>query len=128
MRVTDRSKDVIKSGGEWISSIDIENILYAYPGVRLAAVVGIFHPKWEERPVLIVETEGTAVVDKVGLLDFLSARVPRWWLPDDIIFQPIPLTSTGKVDKKRSEEHKSELQSLMSLSYAVFCLTTKQKE
>src|SRR3546814_20549314 len=88
MRVTDRSKDVIKSGGEWISSIDIENILYAYPGVRLAAVVGIFHPKWEERPVLIVETEGSEVVDKVGLLDFLSARVPSWWMPDDIIFQP----------------------------------------
>src|SRR3546814_9852351 len=91
MRVTDRSKDVIKSGGEWISSIDIENILYAYPGVRLAAVVGIFHPKWEERPVLIVETEGTAVVDKVG----------------------------------RSEEHTSELQSLMRISYAVFCLHKK---
>src|SRR3546814_11212915 len=61
---------------------------------------GIFHPKWEERPVLIVETEGTAVVDKVGLLDLLSAGVPRWWLPDDIIFQPIPLTSTGKGEKK----------------------------
>src|SRR3546814_21168118 len=102
MRVTDRSKDVIKSGGEWISSIDIENILYPYPGVRMAAVVGIFHPKWEERPVRIVETEGSAVVDKVVLLDFMSARLPGCWLPEDVISQPIPPPYTAPADQKAS--------------------------
>lgn len=100
MRITDRTKDVIKSGGEWISSIDLENAAIACPGVRFAAVVGIAHPKWEERPLLVIEPNDGATLSKADLLDFLSSRVARWWLPDDVIFQVVPLTATGKIDKK----------------------------
>jgi fatty-acyl-CoA synthase len=101
MRITDRSKDVIKSGGEWISSIDLENIAVGHPDVRIAAVIGVPHPKWEERPLLIVETLDGATLDRQAMLDYLAPRIAKWWLPDEVIFAAVPLTATGKIDKKR---------------------------
>ena len=100
MRITDRKKDVIKSGGEWISSIDLENVAVACPGVKVAAVIGVPHPKWEERPLLIVETHEGESVTKDQMIAFLTERVVKWWLPDDVLFAPVPLTATGKIDKK----------------------------
>jgi acyl-CoA synthetase (AMP-forming)/AMP-acid ligase II len=100
MRITDRKKDVIKSGGEWISSIDLENVAVACPGVRIAAVVGIFHPKWEERPLLAIEPHDGAEVSPDDVRAFLEPRIVRWWMPDAIVITPVPLTATGKIDKK----------------------------
>jgi len=100
MRITDRSKDVIKSGGEWISSIDLENIAAGCPGVKVAAVVGVPHPKWEERPLLVIEAHAGAAITAEAVLKHLEPRVAKWWLPDDVIFAPVPLTATGKIDKK----------------------------
>ncbi|MDF7775360.1 long-chain fatty acid--CoA ligase [Sphingomonas sp. AOB5] len=100
MRITDRKKDVIKSGGEWISSIDLENVAVACPGVKIAAVVGIFHPKWEERPLLAIETHEGVTVSEAEVRDFLSTRIVKWWMPDAVVFTPVPLTATGKIDKK----------------------------
>jgi acyl-CoA synthetase (AMP-forming)/AMP-acid ligase II len=100
MRITDRKKDVIKSGGEWISSIDLENTAAGCPGVKVAAVIGVPHSKWEERPVLIVEPHEGANLSKDGVLDFLKTRVAKWWLPDAVVFSNVPLTATGKIDKK----------------------------
>ena len=100
MRITDRSKDVIKSGGEWISSIDIENIAVGCPGVRIAAVVGVFHAKWEERPVLVIEAHDGASLSVDVVLAYLEPRIVKWWTPDAVIFDKVPLTATGKIDKK----------------------------
>jgi 3-(methylthio)propionyl---CoA ligase len=100
MRITDRQKDVIKSGGEWISSIDLENIAVACPGVRIAAVVGAFHPKWEERPILVIEPQPDCTVTADQVREFLQPRIVRWWSPDAIIIATVPLTATGKIDKK----------------------------
>ena len=100
MRITDRAKDVIKSGGEWISSIDLENIAVACPGVKVAAVVGVPHPKWEERPLLVIEALDGHTVTREQVLAHLTPKVARWWLPDEVIFAPVPLTATGKIDKK----------------------------
>lgn len=100
LRLTDRSKDVIKSGGEWISSIDLENIAAACPGVKVAAVVGVRHPKWEERPVLIVEVYDDAQITELSITEWLRERTVKWWMPDRVIFEPVPLTATGKIDKK----------------------------
>jgi acyl-CoA synthetase (AMP-forming)/AMP-acid ligase II len=100
MRITDRQKDVIKSGGEWISSIDLENIAAGCPGVKIAAVVGVPHPKWEERPLLVIEAHEGASVGKAEVLDYLAPRIVKWWTPDDVVFAPVPLTATGKIDKK----------------------------
>ncbi|WP_380876545.1 long-chain-fatty-acid--CoA ligase [Sphingomonas sp. DBB INV C78] len=100
MRITDRAKDVIKSGGEWISSIDLENIASACPGVRIAAVVGLYHPKWEERPLLLIEPHEGEVVTPEQILAFLEPRILRWWMPDAVVIAPVPLTATGKIDKK----------------------------
>jgi fatty-acyl-CoA synthase len=100
MRITDRAKDVIKSGGEWISSIDLENIAVGCPGVKVAAVVGVPHPKWEERPLLVIEPHEGASVTREAVLKHLAPKVAKWWLPDDVIFAPVPLTATGKIDKK----------------------------
>ena len=100
MRITDRTKDVIKSGGEWISSIDLENIAAGCPGVRIAAVVGVCHPKWEERPLLVIEAHEGVNVSKADVLSFLEPRIVKWWTPDDVVFDQIPLTATGKIDKK----------------------------
>lgn len=100
LRLTDRKKDVIKSGGEWISSIDLENIAMACPGVKVAAVIGVRHPKWEERPILIVEPMDGAKLDEAAVRAWLSPRIVKWWMPDRIIFDTVSLTATGKVDKK----------------------------
>jgi fatty-acyl-CoA synthase len=100
MRITDRAKDVIKSGGEWISSIDLENIAVACPGVKIAAVFGVPHPRWEERPLLVVEAHDGAAVSREAVLAHLAQQIARWQLPDDVIFAPVPLTATGKIDKK----------------------------
>ena len=100
MRITDRAKDVIKSGGEWISSIDLENIAVACPGVKIAAVVGVFHPKWEERPVLVIEPHDGAAVTAEEVLTFLDGKIIKWWTPDAVEIAPVPLTATGKIDKK----------------------------
>ena len=104
MRITDRQKDVIKSGGEWISSIDLENIAVACPGVKIAAVIGVPHPKWEERPLLVIEAHEGSDVSKETVLGFLSTRIVKWWTPDDVVFAPVPLTATGKIDKKALRE------------------------
>ena len=105
MTITDRSKDVIKSGGEWISSIDLENAAMAHPGVAEAAVIGIAHPKWDERPLLIVHRKPDAAIDKKELIEFLGTRVAKWWLPDDVQFvEAIPHTATGKILKTKLRE------------------------
>jgi fatty-acyl-CoA synthase len=101
IRITDRAKDVIKSGGEWISSLDLENELMAHPLVAEATVVGLAHPTWLERPVAFVVRKPDAEVTEQELDDFLEARVAKWWLPDTILFvDEIPKTGTGKFDKK----------------------------
>jgi fatty-acyl-CoA synthase len=100
MQITDRSKDVIKSGGEWISSIDLENEAVAHPKVAEAAVIGIAHPKWTERPLLVVVPAGGEAPTKNELLEFLSTRVAKWWLPDDVVVvDELPHTATGKISK-----------------------------
>jgi len=105
MRITDRSKDVIKSGGEWISSIDIENAAVGHPDVTEAAVVGVPHPKWDERPLLIVVQKADSQLSKQSVRDFLQDKVAKWWLPDDVIFvDEIPHTSTGKILKTKLRE------------------------
>ncbi len=105
IRITDRSKDVIKSGGEWISSVEIENMATTHPGVRMAAAVGIDHPKWDERPILLVERVEGASVDADEIRDLLKAGLARWALPDAILFvDDIPIGATGKIDKRRLRE------------------------
>lgn len=101
MQITDRAKDVIKSGGEWISSIEIENIAVGHPKVELAAVIGAAHPKWDERPVLVIKLKPGESQDKQEHLDFLQGKIAKWWMPDDVVFvDDIPLGATGKIDKK----------------------------
>ncbi|HHZ07427.1 MAG TPA: long-chain-fatty-acid--CoA ligase [Rhizobiales bacterium] len=103
--LTDRSKDVIKSGGEWISSIDLENAAVAHPAVQEAAVIGLPHPKWQERPLLIIVPKPGMTPTRDEILDFLSARVARWWLPDDVAFVSELLhTATGKLQKTKLRE------------------------
>ena len=105
MQIVDRSKDVIKSGGEWISSITIENTAMGHPGVTEAAVIGIHHPKWDERPLLVVVPAGDQPPAPADLIEYLSASVPKWWLPDDVVFvEELPHTATGKVSKKQLHE------------------------
>jgi fatty-acyl-CoA synthase len=100
IQITDRSKDVIKSGGEWISSIDLENIAVAHPAVAEAAVIGVKHPKWDERPVVVVVKKPGSEVSKAELLKFYEGKVAKWWLPDDVIFvSELPHTATGKLSK-----------------------------
>jgi acyl-CoA synthetase (AMP-forming)/AMP-acid ligase II len=101
MQITDRAKDVIKSGGEWISSIDIENVAVGHPKASLAAVIGIAHPKWDERPLLLVKLKDGQTAEKQEFLDFLEGKIAKWWMPDDVVFvDDIPLGATGKIDKK----------------------------
>ena len=105
MQITDRSKDVIKSGGEWISSIEIENIAVGHPKVELAAVIGAAHPKWDERPVLLLKLKDGETLDKQEHLDFLQGKIAKWWMPDDVVaLDEIPLGATGKIDKKLLRE------------------------
>ena len=100
LQITDRSKDVIKSGGEWISSIDLENTAVGHPDVAEAAVIGIPHPKWGERPLLIIVRKEGREADKETILYWLRDRVAKWWLPDDVVFvDEIPHTATGKIQK-----------------------------
>ena len=101
MTITDRAKDVVKSGGEWISSIEIENHATAHPAVHIAAVIGVAHPKWDERPILLCQLKPGAAASPDDLRAFLGARIARWWMPDDVLFvDEIPLGATGKIDKK----------------------------
>ena len=101
MQITDRSKDVIKSGGEWISSIEIENIAAGHPKAELAAVIGVAHPKWDERPLLLVKLRPGESGTKEEFLKFLEGKIAKWWTPDDVVFvDDIPLGATGKIDKK----------------------------
>jgi len=105
MQITDRSKDVIKSGGEWISSIDLENLAIAHPAVANAAVIGVAHPKWDERPLLIVVKRPGAEVTKQELLAFYEGKIAKWWMPDDVQFvDAIPLGATGKILKTKLRE------------------------
>ena len=105
MQITDRSKDVIKSGGEWISSIDLENLAIAHPAVANAAVIGIAHPKWDERPLLIVVKKPGAQLSRDELLQFYDGKIAKWWLPDDVQFvDAIPLGATGKILKTKLRE------------------------
>jgi fatty-acyl-CoA synthase len=100
MQITDRSKDVIKSGGEWISSIELENLAVGHPKVAEAAVIGVRHPKWDERPLLVVVLKKGQSVTGAELLGFLKGKVAGWWLPDDVVFvEEIPHTATGKIQK-----------------------------
>jgi fatty-acyl-CoA synthase len=105
MQITDRSKDVIKSGGEWISSVAIETIACCHPKAALAAVVAAAHPKWGERPVLLVKLKPGERAAKADFLSHLEGRIARWWMPDDVLFvDDIPLGATGKIDKKLIRE------------------------
>jgi 3-(methylthio)propionyl---CoA ligase len=100
MQITDRSKDVIKSGGEWISSIDLENIAVAHPAIAEAAVIGVKHPKWDERPIVVAVKKAGQEVSKEDLLKFYEGKVAKWWMPDDVVFVPeLPHTATGKLSK-----------------------------
>ncbi|HYD57156.1 MAG TPA: long-chain-fatty-acid--CoA ligase, partial [Burkholderiales bacterium] len=100
MQVTDRSKDVIKSGGEWISSIDLENIAMAHPKLAEAAVIGVKHPKWDERPIVVAVKKPGQDVSKDELLKFYEGKIARWWMPDDVVFvNELPHTATGKLSK-----------------------------
>ncbi len=101
MRLTDRAKDVIKSGGEWISSIELENAAVGCPGVAEAAAIGIPHPKWDERPLLLIIRDDGSDVGEGEIRDFLAGEVAKWWLPDAIEFvEALPHTATGKLSKK----------------------------
>jgi fatty-acyl-CoA synthase len=105
MQITDRSKDVIKSGGEWIGSIDLENIAMAHPEVAMAACIAARHPKWDERPLLVVVKKPGATLTREALLQFYEGRIARWWTPDDVVFvDAIPLGATGKVQKNKLRE------------------------
>jgi fatty-acyl-CoA synthase len=100
LHITDRSKDVIKSGGEWISSIDIENLAIGHPKVAEAAVIGIRHPKWDERPLLVIVLKPDQTATKEELLGFLQGKIAKWWMPDDVVIvDEIPHTATGKIQK-----------------------------
>jgi fatty-acyl-CoA synthase len=105
MQITDRSKDVIKSGGEWISSIDVENIAVAHPAIAIAACVGVRHPKWDERPIVVVVKKPGANVTKEELLKFYEGKTAKWQIPDDVVFvDAIPLGATGKILKTKLRE------------------------
>jgi fatty-acyl-CoA synthase len=105
MQITDRAKDVIKSGGEWISTIEIENLAVGHPKAALCAVIGAAHPKWDERPVLLVKLEPGVEATKEEFLGFLEGKIAKWWTPDDVVFvDDIPLGATGKIDKKLIRE------------------------
>jgi len=101
MQITDRAKDVIKSGGEWISSVELENTIMAHPDVLEAAVIGLPHERWQERPLACVVAKPGRTPSRESVLDFLTSRVAKWWLPEDVIFlDAIPKTSVGKFAKR----------------------------
>jgi acyl-CoA synthetase (AMP-forming)/AMP-acid ligase II len=105
MQITDRAKDVIKSGGEWISSIDLENAAMGCPGVAEAAAIGLPHPKWDERPLLVIVRKSGTAVTREAVLEHLQGQIPKWWMPDDVAFvEEIPHTATGKISKLELRE------------------------
>ena len=105
MQITDRAKDVIKSGGEWIGSIDLENIAMAHPAVAMAACIAMPHPKWDERPLLVVVRKPGAELTRDALLGFYDGKIAKWWTPDDVVFvDAIPLGATGKMQKNKLRE------------------------
>ena len=105
MQITDRSKDVIKSGGEWIGSIDLENIAMAHPAVAMAACIAAKHPKWDERPLLVVVKKPGAELTREQLIAFYEGKIAKWWTPDDVVFvDAIPLGATGKMQKNKLRE------------------------
>ena len=105
LQITDRSKDVIKSGGEWISSIEIENIAVSHPAVAMAACIGVAHPKWDERPIVVVVKKPNAEVTREELLKFYEGKTAKWQIPDDVVFvEAIPLGATGKILKTKLRE------------------------
>jgi fatty-acyl-CoA synthase len=100
MQVTDRAKDVIKSGGEWISSIDLENLAVGHPKVAEAAVIGVKHPKWDERPLLVIVLKKDQAATREDILRFMQGKIASWWMPDEVVFvDEIPHTATGKIQK-----------------------------
>jgi acyl-CoA synthetase (AMP-forming)/AMP-acid ligase II len=107
MQIMDRTKDLVKSGGEWISSVDLENAIMAHPKVMEAAVIAVFHPKWQERPLACIapHPQHQGQITKEEILEFLSSRVAKWWLPDDVVFiEAVPKTSVGKFNKRALRE------------------------
>ncbi|HOV05495.1 MAG TPA: AMP-binding protein, partial [Kaistiaceae bacterium] len=105
MQITDRAKDVIKSGGEWISTIDLENLAVGHPDVAEAAVIGVAHPKWDERPLLVIVAKEGRAPTKEEILGFMEGKVAKWWMPDEVVFVPeIPHTATGKIQKMTLRE------------------------
>ncbi|HAQ34310.1 MAG TPA: long-chain fatty acid--CoA ligase, partial [Alphaproteobacteria bacterium] len=105
MTITDRSKDVIKSGGEWISSIDLENVAMGHPDIAIAAAVGMPHTKWQERPLLVVQLMPGKEANPQSILDYLEPKVPKWWLPNGIVFiDEMPIGATGKILKTKLRE------------------------
>jgi fatty-acyl-CoA synthase len=110
LRLTDRAKDVIKSGGEWISSIDLENAAVGHPEIAEAAVIGVPHPKWQERPALIVVRADGGQIEGAALIEWLADHVAKWWLPEEVLFvEAIPHTGTGKIDKVRLRRHYAQV-------------------
>ena len=111
LQLVDRAKDVIKSGGEWISSIDVENVAIGHPAVAEAAIIGVSHPKWQERPLLIVVKREGQETTKESILDYLATRIAKWWLPDDVVFvDQLPHTATGKLLKTKLREQYRDYQ------------------
>jgi fatty-acyl-CoA synthase len=109
MQITDRAKDVIKSGGEWIGSIELENVAMEHEAVAECAVIGVSHPKWDERPLLVVVKEPDVEVTANELIDFYSGKIAKWWTPDDVVFiEELPHTPTGKVLKTKLREMYAE--------------------
>ncbi len=105
MQITDRAKDVIKSGGEWIGTIDLENIAMSHPAVMQAACIGVFHPKWDERPLLVVVRRPGQELSREQLLAHFDGKVAKWWLPDDVVFaEALPVGGTGKIQKNKLRE------------------------
>jgi fatty-acyl-CoA synthase len=104
IQIMDRTKDLVKSGGEWISSVDLENLIMAHPKVAEAAVIAVPHPKWEERPLAcVVKRDESLTADE--LLEFLRPQVAKWWLPDEVAFiEAVPKTSAGKFNKRALRE------------------------
>jgi fatty-acyl-CoA synthase len=107
IQIVDRTKDLVKSGGEWISSVDLENAIMAHPKVLEASVIAVHHPKWQERPLAVVvpQPQYQGQLTKEEIMEFLRPRIAKWWLPDDVVFiETIPKTSVGKFDKKALRE------------------------
>ena len=105
MAITDRAKDVIKSGGEWISSIELENLAMGHPDVAEAAVIGIAHPKWDERPLLVIVPRPGRAPSHADMMAFMTGRIAKWWLPDAVeLVDAIPHTATGKIQKTALRE------------------------